>query len=61
MDFEEIIESPAFWILGIGGLIAEVVGYVLGKRMGWEIMPFWQLLIIMGGTLVAAAYFATRE
>lgn len=61
MGIDEIIESPAFWILGAGGLIAEVMGYIMSKRMGWELMPFWQLMVIMLGTLAAAAFFATRE
>jgi len=61
MDIEEIFESPAFWILGIGGIIAEVMGYVMGKRMGWELIPFWQLVVLMVVTLAAAAFFATRE
>jgi len=29
--------------------------------MGWELMPFWQLIVMMLGTLAAAAFFATRE
>jgi len=61
MDIGEIIESPAFWILGGGGIIAEVLGFIMSKRMGWELMPFWQLIILMAATLGAAAFFATRE
>ena len=61
MDFDEILESPAFWILGGGGLIAEILGYIWAKKMEWTPMPFWQLLVMMLGTLVAAAFFATRD
>ena len=61
MDISEILESPGFWILGAGGLIAEILGYMVAKNSGWEIMPFWQLIVMMAGTLVAAAFFATRE
>ena len=61
MDIEEIIESPAFWLLGAGGVIAEVLGYMWSRNQGWEVMPFWQLVVIILGTLLAAAYFATKE
>jgi hypothetical protein len=59
--FDELLENPAFWILGGGGITAEILGYVLAKKMGWELIPFWQLLALMGGTLIIAAFFATRE
>jgi len=59
--FDEILESPGFWILGTGGLIAEIGGYIIAKRAGWELMPFWQLIVIMLGTLAAAAFFGTNE
>ncbi len=61
MGIDEILESPGFWILGAGGLIAEILGYVWARKSGWEIMPFWQLIVMMLGTLAAAAFFATRE
>jgi len=56
-----ILESPGFWILGAGGLIAEILGYMWARSNGWELMPFWQLIVMMLGTLAAAAFFATRE
>ena len=61
MDISEILESPGFWILGAGGLIAEIMGYIMARNMSLEMMPFWQLLVIMAGTLVAAAFFAMKE
>lgn len=61
MEIDEVLESPAFWILGIGGLAAEILGYVYGRNQGWTVMPFWQLLVMMTGTLLAAAYFATKD
>lgn len=61
MDIEEVLESPAFWILGIGGVGAEVLGYIWSRNQGWEIMPFWQLIVMIIVTLLAAAYFSTRE
>jgi len=61
MGFNEILESPGFWILGGGGLIAEISGYIIARNLGWELMPFWELLVMMLGTLAAAAFFAGRE
>jgi hypothetical protein len=60
MAFEELLENPAFWILGGGGVAAEVLGYTMGKNMGFEVFPLWQLLIIIAGTLGIAAFFANR-
>jgi hypothetical protein len=61
MDLDEILENPAFWILGGGGIVAEVFGYIIARNQGWELMPFWQLIVIIMGTLVIAAFFAGRE
>lgn len=58
---EEALESPGFWILGIGGVAAEILGWIISRRAGWEVLPFWQLLIMMAGTLVAAAFFALKD
>ena len=59
MGLEEAFESPAFYILGGGGVICEVIGFILAKQMGtpWSLWMFGALVI---GTLVAAAFFATR-
>ena len=61
MDFEEVLESPAFWILGGGGVACEILGWIASKKMGMGTFPVWQLLILMIGTLLAAAFFATRD
>jgi len=61
MGFDEILESPAFWLLGAGGVGAEILGWIVSKRAGWVAMPLWQLLVMIIGTLVAAAYFATKD
>ena len=61
MDLEEILDSPGFWRLGIGGVAAEVMGYVWSRNQGWEIMPFWQLIVMVLVTLIASAYFGTKE
>lgn len=58
---EEALESPGFWILGIGGVAAEILGWIISRRAGLEVLPFWQLLIMMAGTLVAAAFFALKD
>jgi len=57
---EEALESPGFYILAGLGVGAEVLGFILAKSMGWMLMPLWQLIVIMIGTLAAAAFFATR-
>lgn len=61
MDIEEIVESPAFWLLGIGGTIATMIGYIWSRNQGWEVLPFWQLIIIIITILVASAFFGTRD
>jgi hypothetical protein len=58
---EEIWESPAFWMLGGGAVVAEILGFIMAKGMGWELLPWWQLILLIVGTLVAAAFFALRE
>lgn len=58
---EEITESPAFWILGGCGVAMELLGWIISKRMMEYSFPIWQLLIMMAGTLVAAAFFALKE
>ena len=58
---EEALESSAFWILGGGALIAEILGYIIAKKSGLEIFPLWQFIIVIIGTLVAAAWFATKD
>ena len=61
MEIDEILESPGFWILGLGGLTAEIMGYVYSRNQGWVTMPIWQLGVMMIVTLAAAAFFATKE
>ena len=60
MDLEDIFDNPAFWILGLGGVTAEVIGWRVSKSFGAS-LPMWQFLILIIGTLVAAAFFANRE
>ncbi len=57
----EAFESPAFWLLGIGGTIAVVLGYIMSKKMELVTLPFWQLIIIILVVLLASAFFATKD
>ena len=59
--FENVLESPAFWILGGGGVAMELIGWMASKKMDMPSLPLWQMIVMMVGTLVAAAYFATRD
>ena len=61
MSLDEALEEPAFYILGGGGTIAVLLGYIMSKKMEITVLPFWQLIIIILGVLVASAFFATRE
>lgn len=58
---DEVLESPAFWLLGGGGTIAVILGYIASKRMGLVALPFWQMIVIIIGILIASAFFALRE
>ena len=58
---DEILESPGFWLLGGGGTIAVLAGYIMSKRMTEFAFPLWQLAIIIITVLAAAAFFATRD
>ncbi len=57
---DEALESPAFWILGGGGVMAILGGYIFGKRAGLEVMPMWMVITMILVTLMASAYFSTR-
>lgn len=61
MEIDEVLESPGFWILGIGGLAAEIIGYIWSRNQGLVTMPIWQLGVMIAVTLAAAAFFATKE
>ncbi|MFP4457176.1 MAG: hypothetical protein ACLFPS_05895 [Clostridia bacterium] len=59
--FDDVLESTGFWVLGIGGISTELLGWILSRRAGWVTLPFWQLGIMMVVTLIAAAYFGTQD
>ena len=62
LDFiTDAFEEPAFWILAGGGVAMELLGWIMSKRMFDASMPIWQLLIMIVVTIVAAAFFATKD
>lgn len=61
VDFDEIFTSPAFWILGAGGVAMEIIGFMIAGRTGMATFPLWEKIVLVLGTLVAAAFFATRD
>ena len=61
MDITEALDEPGFWILGGGGIAMEVLGFIISKNSMEYSLPIWQLLILMAGTLLAAAFFATKD
>lgn len=58
---EDAFEEPGFWILGGGALAMELLGWIISKKALNYSMPIWQLLILIVGTLIASAYFATKD
>ena len=61
MFIDEALEEPGFWILGGGGVACEIIGYIISRKAGLGAFPIWQLLVLIVGTLIAAAFFATRD
>jgi hypothetical protein len=57
----EALDEPGFWILGGVGSAMAIIGWIGSKKMGWETLPFWQLLIMVIVILLASAFFSTRE
>jgi len=61
MGLEEALDSPGFWILAGGGIAMELIGFMASKKMGMGSLPVWQLIVLMIGTIIASAFFATRD
>ena len=62
MDIEEILENPAFWILAGLGVGAELLGFIISnKSENLPAFPVWQFLILVLGTIIIAAVFASRD
>ena len=60
LEIEEVLESPAFWILAALGVVAETIGWIMSRS--WESggMPVWQFIVLVLVTIFASAVFATR-
>ncbi len=56
----DVVATPAFVILSMMALGATALGYMLSVNMGWIPMPLWQLIVIMGGELVACYVIVAR-
>lgn len=54
------MESPLFWVTGGLGVAMELLGWIISKRMMEYSFPVWQLLIMIAGTIAAAAFFALK-
>ncbi len=61
MFIDEAFESDGFWILLGIGIGAEVIGFIAARRFGWGTFPIWQFILLLLGTFVACAFFATRD
>ena len=57
----EIVQSPGFVILSLMALGATALGYLMGIKMEWTPMPLWQLILLMGGELVAVYVIVYRS
>lgn len=57
---EDALDSEGFYILAGIGLGAEIIGFLFSKKIGYT-FPIWQFLVLMAGTLVACAFFATKD
>ena len=60
MGIEDALEEPGFWILGVGGVIMVIIGFIVSKKMEYS-LPVWQLLVLIVGIIIAAAFFATKD
>ena len=61
MGLEEALDEPGFWILGGGGIAMVILGWTISKKTMEFALPIWQMIILMVGILVAAAYFSMRD
>jgi hypothetical protein len=44
-----------------GGVACEIAGWIFSKRAMDFSLPLWQLLAMIVVTIIAAAFFATRD
>ena len=59
VEFDEILNSPGFWLLGGGAVAATILGWKMSAGMGAS-FTWWQLLIIIVVELGAAAFFSQQ-
>lgn len=61
MGIEDILESPAFYILSGIGVVASTVGFIVSRKSGLEPMPIVQFIALLVGIVIISAIFAGRE
>lgn len=61
MFLEEALESEGFYLLGGGAVLAEVIGFIVAKKAGLAAFPVWQFLLLLIGTVIAAAVISTKN
>ncbi len=61
MAIDDILENPAFWLLGGFGIVAVVIGWIVSSKMEAGSLPTWQMLALIAGVILAAAAFASRD
>jgi len=59
--FEDLMDRPGFWILGGGGTLMVLLGYIMSKRMDLMPMPLWQVAITILIIWVASAFFSEQR
>lgn len=58
---EEATEKVGFWILGGVGSACVLIGWIWSRKMGWESLPFWQVLVLLIVIWVASVFFASKD
>ncbi len=61
MDIEEMFTNPFTYLLGGGGAVAVVIGWIAARQMEMPLMPIWQMLLMVVVCFIAGAVFANRE
>lgn len=56
----EILFSIGFIILAVMAVSATIIGWGMGRKMGYEAMPIWQLVVILGVELMACYVFVLK-
>ena len=56
----DVLQSPMFLLLSVGAIIATLIGYFGGMKMGFEAFKIWQLLLILVAEVVISYVFAAR-